>query len=136
MILKEEHSKQSSTTLFLQNILTSIWRLMKKKWGGGDPQPRPHFHICRGASKRCVRFGAESGPECRESWLLRDEDGKKEQEEEEKEVAGAPKTSNNPEMAKCQAAIQPAKETRGKWENERGREKVADDSRKQRQCMR
>lgn len=30
--------------------------------GEGDPQPRPRFHSCRGASKRYVRFGAESEP--------------------------------------------------------------------------
>lgn len=79
--------------------------------------------ICGGTAKGCVRFEAEPGAEDRESWFLRAGDGKKEQQEEEKEVEGAPKTSNNPEMEKCQAAIGPARETRGKWEREGGEKK-------------
>lgn len=107
-------------------------RKKKRGEGEGDPQPRLRFRICRRASKRSMRFGAEFGTKCRGGWFLRDWDEKKEQEEEEKEVEGGPRTSN---VEKCQAAIQPARETRGRWENYRGKEKVADGARKQRQCV-
>lgn len=103
----------------MQNILTSkkyhLEAHEKKKGGKGDPQPRPQFPICRVASKRYVRFGAESGSECRDDWFLRDLDGDKEQEEEEKEAEGHPRLP-------AAGAAQPEREIWRKRENDKGRD--------------